>query len=169
MEKWQEKRHGCPPGDRDEQERIRCLAAMGRVGCSHARILGVDCGIGMKLDGVETMLSPEALLRFRHAPDFGLILFCCQRDREPDTELLPVLQYARMLLVPGGRLALLLPGEANASWYRHLFALPPFARGASSRCARVGLLVQAGLVDIRKQVHPGCGRIISGRRPWQQW
>ena len=127
--------------------------------------LQVRCGGTELLAGVGTVVALSELTSFHHPPDFDLIVCTFARGQEPGPELVAALQYCRMLLKPGGRLALLLPRDIGQNWYHSLFAHFPFARAVGRECPRVALMVQAGFIDIRKQVRPGLGRVISGARP----
>jgi hypothetical protein len=134
-----------------------------------SKSLQVRCGNTEQLAGVEEIVELKALTRFHHQPEFDLIACTFAGDREPGPELTGPLQYCRMLLKPGGRIALLLPGATDSRWYHLLFSHFPFGRSMGRGCPRVALLKQAGFVDIRRQVRPGLGRVITAQRPYGRW
>ena len=133
------------------------------------RSLLVHCGDTEQLAGIGQSIDLKALTSFHHPPEFDLIVCAFAKGREPGPELLAALQYCRMLLQPGGRLCLLLPGEIHRHWHHFLFAHFSFGRSIGRRCPRGALLIQAGFVDVRKQVRPGLGRVISAQRPNRKW
>ncbi|HHD63123.1 MAG TPA: hypothetical protein ENK96_01890 [Desulfobulbaceae bacterium] len=143
----------------------RLMAAISR-GVEMQEILQVRCpGTGC-LDDALRAVHLRDLAEFREQPKYRVICFTFAEDARLDKKLIPCLQYCRLLLQPGGLIALLLPGPPGENWYHHLFAFMSFGRGVSRRCPHWSLLAGAGFVDIRKQVRPGCGRVVTGRRPF---
>ncbi len=145
------------------------LFSLCQGGAHPSRSLQVRCGGTERLAGVGRIVELKALTRFHHPPEFDLIAFSCAGELEPGPELLEPLRYCRLLLKPGGRLCLLLPGEIQSRWHHFLFAHFSFGRSIGRQCPQVALLIQAGFVDVRKRARPGLGRVISARRPSRKW
>ena len=160
-------------GKRDEtcrenaqrQRKTRQLFAAAVRGIDRPVWLQVICPGAGRLDGQGTVVSLDRITMFRSQPVYDPVVFSFAEDCRPEPALLPVLQYCRMLLKPGGRLALLLPASVPPTPYDYFMCRLLPGRWARHRSDAAALLQSAGLTEVRHFVSMGSGRVIWGLRP----
>ena len=130
----------------------------------HVRCPGTGC-----LDEALRWVYLKDLLEFRQPPQYRLICFTFSEKDRVDRTLISRLQYSRLLLRPGGRVALLMPGQVSGSMRGIVSAFFPVSRFAAQKSYPVSLLRLSGFHDVRLLVRQGSGRIVFGSRPASSW
>jgi len=145
-------------------ESRQLLAAFG-IGAGAQERLQVCCPGTGRLDSGVSSVCLHNLTQVREKPKYGLIFFTFTEKVRPDSNLIPGLQYCRLLLRPGGRLALLFPGKTDGDLRWLLSAFTPMSRYYALKNYPADLLRSAGFHDVRRLVRRGCGRMVFGSRP----
>jgi len=140
------------------------LAVFGRGAGTRERLQVCCPGTG-RLDSGVTSVCLHNLTQFREKPKYGLIFFTFTEKGRPGSNLIPGLQYCRLLLRPGGILALLFPGKTDGDLRWLLSAFAPMSRYYALRNYPADLLRSAGFRDVRLLVRRGCGRMVFGGQP----
>ena len=151
-----------------QQRNQRLLASVGR-GVEAPEKLQIHCPGTGPLDAAMKAVRLQELAEFREQPRYEIIYFTFAEDAGLDRTLIPCFQYCRLLLRPGGRGALLLPGAGPGSLRGTLSAYLPMSRYVARRSYPADLLRAAGFNDVQVLLRPKAGRIVLGSRPSTPW
>ena len=153
---------------RGQQKNQRLFSSVDR-GMEAAERLQIICPGTDRLDAAIKVVPLQELAGFREQPWYEIIYFTFAEDTRLDRTLIPCFQYCRLLLRPGGRLMLLLPGACPGGLRAVVTSYLPLSRYVAQRSYPADLLRASGFSDVRVLTRPGAGRIISGRRPSAFW
>ncbi|HEB69625.1 MAG TPA: class I SAM-dependent methyltransferase [Desulfobulbus sp.] len=147
------------------QETLRILAEVG-TGGQQCKKLQIRCGGTFGLYSDVMVIQEGEVTGFRNLPDFDFVFFTFAIGQQPGPDMVNLFQYCRMLLKPGGTLALLLPDEKKRP--RHHFFSTFFMSIIgirSGESSMVDLLQNSGLVNVHEKKVTRCGVIVTGNRP----
>ncbi len=145
----------------DGYQRSVDLLTKGRGDCN---MLQVRSGNTFSIQDDIPAIHEGDITNFRNGPDFDLIFFTFLPNLKPDQEMIAKFQYCRMLLKPGGMLALLLPYNKRRPWWSLALTGKPFFSAVDRENFSVSLLKRAGLARVRQIPYKNFGMIISGYR-----
>jgi len=159
------KNNGVLKRKRQNQQEILWLLAEAVTEGRECKKLQVRCGGTADLHSDVAAIQEGEVTDFRNAPDFDLVFFTFAIGQQPGPDMVKLFQYCRMLLKPGGTLALLLPDDQVQP--RGYF-YPAFVRAIQAKEQKsipVTLLRRAGLVQVEHGKMKNLGVIVTGNRP----
>ncbi len=148
-----------------QADALRLLAGL-VTGAAECKKLQVRCGGTPCLHPDIAAIEEGEITGFRNAPDFDFIFFTFANGQQPGTDMVKLFQYCRMLLKPGGLLALLLPENKKRPWYYLYPAFMPIIGTRSGKSFLVALLQSSGLVEVHQKNITRYGVIVTGNRPY---
>lgn len=154
-----------PRRKRQSQQEILWLLAESITEDCECKKLQVRCGGTPGLHPDVAAIKEGEVTGFRNAPDFDLVFFTFAIGQQPGPDMVKLFQYCRMLLKPGGTLALLLPDDKvqPGDYFFPAFTQAILAKGQKS--IPVALLRRAGLVKAQYRKRRKFGVIVTGNRP----
>ncbi len=147
-----------------QADALRLLAGVA-TGGAECRKLQIRCGDTPRLHPDITAFAEGEVTGFRNAPDFDLVFFTLANGQQPGADMVKLFQYCRMLLKPGGTLALLLPDDKVRAGNFFFRAFTQAVREKGQKEMTETLLRRAGLVKVRHGKRRKSGVIVTGNRP----
>jgi len=93
-----------------QADALRLLSRVSKGGVE-CKQLQIRCGGTPCLHPEIMAIRERDITKFRNRPDFDLVFFTFATGQKPGVEMIECFHYCRMLLKPGGTLALLLPDD----------------------------------------------------------
>ena len=147
-----------------QADALRLLAGFA-TGGSECKRLQIRCGGTPCLRTDIIAVQETEITDYRNAPDFDFIFFTFAFEQRPGLDMIERFQYCRMLLKPGGLLALLLPENKQRPWYSFNPLFMPTISTRSRKSTVVALLQNSGLLNVHQKNITRYGIIVTGNRP----